>query len=278
MNDGEAASAFVPGHVTGFFSAHPASDSARAGSRGAGVTLTDGVTVTVSPAAETSVSLDGEPVSVEAVTATLDALGTTARVEATTPLPLGSGFGVSGAFALGTALAANQCFDAGRSENDLVRVAHVADVEAGTGLGDVVAQARGGVPIRLEPGAPPHGALDGVPATARVEYLVLGDLSTEAVLSGDTSALTRAGEAALDRLGERPTLPRFVAESRRFAEEADLLTDDVRAVVEAVEADGGAATMAMLGRTVFGFGTALSEAGYDPEHCRVHPAGAHLLE
>jgi len=130
MNDGEAASAFVPGHVTGFFSAHPASDSARAGSRGAGVTLTDGVTVTVSPAAETSVSLDGEPVSVEAVTATLDALGTTARVEATTPLPLGSGFGVSGAFALGTALAANQCFDAGRSENDLVRVAHVADVEA----------------------------------------------------------------------------------------------------------------------------------------------------
>ncbi|ELK56061.1 hypothetical protein D320_01323, partial [Haloferax sp. BAB-2207] len=33
------ATAFVPGHVTGFFSAHPDDDPAVAGSRGAGLTL-----------------------------------------------------------------------------------------------------------------------------------------------------------------------------------------------------------------------------------------------
>ena len=55
--------AVVPGHVTGFFSAHPAARAAAAGSRGAGVTLSTGVTVTVTPTdATTSLTLDGESV------------------------------------------------------------------------------------------------------------------------------------------------------------------------------------------------------------------------
>jgi len=35
--------------------------------------------------------------------------------------------------------------------------------------------------------------------------------------------------------------------------------------------------MAMLGRTVFGLGTGLSDAGYDPEVCRIDAAGARLV-
>ena len=45
MSDGDAATAFAPGHVTGFFSAHPDDDPTKAGSRGAGITLSEGVTV-----------------------------------------------------------------------------------------------------------------------------------------------------------------------------------------------------------------------------------------
>jgi len=81
-------------------------------------------------------------------------------------------------------------------ENELIRIAHEAEVGRGTGLGDVVAQARGGVPIRLEPGAPGVGELDGIPADARVEYVTFGELSTEDVLGGDTAALSgRRGRA-----------------------------------------------------------------------------------
>lgn len=273
MIEGDETRAFVPGHVTGLFSIHRRSDAARTGSRGAGVTLTDGVSVTLTPADETLVRLNGDRIDVESVSHVLDSLDVTARVDATTDLPLGSGFGVSGAMALGTAYAANRVAAQPRSENALVRTAHVAEVEAGTGLGDVVAQARGGAPIRVEPGAPPHGQLDGVPESARVEYVTFGDLSTAEVLSGDTDQLSAAGEQALSDLREEPTLDRFMRASRRFAADAGLLTDDLEAVIEDVEDAGGQASMAMLGRTVFALGTGLSDAGYEASTCRIHPAG-----
>lgn len=272
----ESARAFVPGHVTGFFSVHSADDSEQAGSRGAGLALAEGVTVTVEPATESAILLDGERADVEAGRRVLDALSVGGRVTVTTDLPLGAGFGVSGAVALGTALAANHVFDCGRSENELIAIGHAAEVEAGTGLGDVVAQARGGVPIRLEPGAPEYNRMDGVPARARVEYLTLGERSTADVLSGDTDNLSAVGVDQLVRLVNRPTLPEFMAASREFAEETDLLTDDVRAVVEDVRTAGGEAAMAMLGEAVFALDTGLSDAGYDANACRIHRGGATL--
>ncbi len=273
----EDATAFVPGHVTAFFSAHPADDPAVAGSRGAGLTLSHGVRVRVEPAAERSVTLDGLAVEMTPVEDVLDALGVDARVEAVSDLPIGTGFGVSGATALGTALAANEAFDGRRTENELVRLAHVAEVEAGTGLGDVVAQARGGAPIRLDPGGPGHGTLDGLPARPRVEYLTFGELSTEAILSGDTTDLTAAGEAALDELLDDPSVSTLMAEARRFARDADLLTDRVSEAIQAVDDAGGESAMAMLGETVFATGTGLTDAGYDARVCEVHPAGATVV-
>ena len=319
----QRATAFVPGHVTAFFSAHPAERPAAAGSRGAGMTLTDGVTVTVSAAGETgeggavgevgesvafgeagesgavgeagdtpgpagSRTIDGEAGTIGAVEDVLAELGTFgADVAIETDLPIGAGFGVSGAAALGAALAANDAADRGRSENELVRIAHEAEVSRGTGLGDVVAQARGGVPIRLEPGAPGVGDLDGIPATARVEYVTFGELSTEAVLGGDTAALSAAGADALDRLRADPRLPTVMDAARAFAREADLLVPEVAEAIAAVEesdggspenADGYGAAMAMLGRTVFALGTGLSDAGYEPEGCRIDAAGARLVD
>jgi len=273
--------AFVPGHVTGFFSPCPADDPERAGSRGAGLTLTDGVRVTVR-AAESgpALTLDGDPISMPPVETVLDGLGVAdrARVAVESDLPLGTGFGVSGAMALGTALAANARFDCARSVNALVTLAHRAEVEAGTGLGDVVAQARGGVPIRLAPGAPGHGRLDGVPATGRVEYVTFGDLSTADVLAGDVAPLVTAGDEALDAVRDRPTLSTLVAASRRFARDVGLRTDRVREAIDAVTDAGGEASMVMLGETVFALGTGLSDAGYDATACRICDAGAHLVD
>ncbi|MDB2223803.1 pantoate kinase [Halorubrum ezzemoulense] len=285
----QRATAFVPGHVTAFFSAHRDDDPTVAGSRGAGVTLTDGVTVRVSAAddgdtvadaaAAGETTIDGEVGSIGAVDDVLAELDATAAdVAVETDLPIGAGFGVSGAAALGAALAANDAFDRGRSENELVRVAHAAEVDRGTGLGDVVAQARGGVPVRLEPGAPGVGELDGVPASARVEYVTFGELSTEEVLGGDTDALSAAGEDALDRLRADPRLPTLMDAARGFAGEADLLVPEVAEAIDAVDAAGGEAAMAMLGRTVFALGTGLSDAGYDPEACRIDAAGARLVD
>ncbi|ADD04657.1 pantoate kinase [Natrialba magadii ATCC 43099] len=276
----EEATAFVPGHITGFFSAHPADDPTIAGSRGAGLTLTDGVTVTVEPVAEEAsesiVILDGEMIEIEPVDIVLEALDVVARVEAESDLPLGAGFGISGAMALGTALAANAVFGCRLSRNELVTIAHGAEVQAGTGLGDVVAQACGGVPIRLEPGGPQENKLDAIPARARVEYVSFGELSTADVLAGDTDQLTAAGKEALSRVVEEPTLLSFMYASRLFTREAGLLTDQVAKTIGDVTDVNGQASMAMLGETVFALGTGLSDAGYDPSVCATHPAGALL--
>jgi len=272
----EEATAFVPGHVTGFFSAHPDDDPTKAGSRGAGLTLTDGVDVTLEPATETTVVLDGTEIDVDPVATVLETLDATARVEANSPTPARAGFGVSGAMALGTALAANRVFDRKLSMNELVTIAHGAEVQAGTGLGDVVAQAHGGVPIRLEPGGPHHNELDAIPARARVEYISFGERSTADVLSGDTEALTAAGKEALARVVEEPTLLSFLYASRLFARDAGLLTTQVSEAITDVSTAGGQASMAMLGETVFALGTGLSDAGYEPSVCATHPAGAVL--
>lgn len=269
--------AFVPGHVTGFFSVHPHGDPRRAGSRGAGLALTEGVMVELHRADETAVVLDGEKAEIDAVTRTLDRLGVEARVAIKTPLPVSAGFGVSGGAALGTALAANALFGLTHTENELIGTAHAAEVEADTGLGDVVAQARGGVPLRLEPGAPEQGKLDGISVSnTRVEYVSFGDRPTGEIIGGNVKKLSQAGERALSQLLEKPTLPRFMALSRRFAREADLLTPQVETAIEAVRDVEGEAAMAMLGETVFALGSGLSDAGYEPTVCEIHPAGARL--
>jgi len=272
------ATAFVPGHITGFFSAHPADDPTKAGSRGAGLTLTDGVEVTVEPTTEPepTVTLDGDPIEIEPVLTVLETLRKPAHVKATSDLPIGAGFGVSGAITLGTALAANHAFDRQLSMNELVTIAHGAEVQAGTGLGDVVAQAAGGVPIRLEPGGPLENKLDAIPSRARVEYVTFGELSTESILSDDTTQLNEAGKGALSRVVAEPTLLSFMFASRRFAREAELLTEDVAETIGDVADVGGQASMAMLGETVFALGTGLSDAGYNPSVCATHPAGAML--
>jgi len=272
----DVAQVFVPGHVTGFFTTDPDPDPTKAGSRGAGIALSDGVTVTARPASEARIVLNGEEIRMESVERTLRALEVRAEIRGVTDLPIGAGFGVSGAMALGAALTVNSAFDRRLSENELVTIAHGAEVEAGTGLGDVVAQARGGVPIRLEPGGPQDNLLDGIPAQERVEYHVMGELSTDEVLRGETDALTEAGRTALSAVVGEPTMDQFMRASRRFSRESGLLTDEVLAVIRDVSEAGGTAAMAMLGETVFALGTGLSDAGYDPDVCWIHGAGATL--
>jgi pantoate kinase len=272
----DVAQAFVPGHVTGFFTIDRADEPTATGSRGAGVAISEGVSVTVRRTDERAVVLNGEALELGAVERVLGTLDATVQVRGVTDLPLGAGFGVSGAMALGAALGTNALLDRALSENELVTIAHGAEVQAETGLGDVVAQARGGVPLRLEPGGPHENEMDGIPARPRIEYLSMGQLATDEVLGAAGAELTRAGEAALSRVVAQPTVDEFMHAARRFSREAGLLTDDVHRVIEDVTDAGGQAAMAMLGETVFAVGTGLSRAGYDPVVSRTHPGGATL--
>jgi len=253
------------------------------GSRGAGLTITTGVELHVrrGPTVTPEIKLNGKSISIEAVDNVIDILEIgDINVTAQTALPLGAGFGVSGAMTLGVAFGSNAVAAETntRAESALITAAHCAEVRAGTGLGDVVAQARGGFPIRVEPGAPHVGQLDGITATPRVEYCSFGAVSTESVLNANTDVLTTAGEQALKTLQATPTATQFMTLAYQFGVETGLLTSEVQEVIADVHTTGGTAAMAMLGNTVFALGDDLSAAGYDPVVCQIHNGGVTIQQ
>ncbi|MFP4632381.1 MAG: pantoate kinase [Halobacteriales archaeon] len=269
--------AFAPGHVTAFFSAVPDDDPLEAGSRGAGFTVEDGVTVDVEPAKHTVIWSEGRRVDLAPVERVLDMMDVEARVEVSSTVPVGCGFGASGAATLATALAANVEFSLGLDRDQAVAAAHVAEVEAGTGLGDVVPQSIGGVVTRVEPGAPELGLFGSVEhGSPAVEYTAYGSLDTASVLGDDDrmDAVDRAGESALDGLLKDPGFERMADVSWEFALESGLPTKRVVDAVGEARSAGGKASMAMLGETAWAVGV----DGVFEKRTRVSDGGARVIE
>ncbi|MGA9399398.1 pantoate kinase [Haladaptatus sp.] len=238
--------AFAPGSVTAVFAPAESGD----GSKGASMAIEDGIVADVREADRTEILLDGERTDFEPVAGVLNGLAVTARVELESAIPIGCGFGASGAATLATALSANETFDLGRSREDLVQAAHVAEVNAGTGLGDVFIQSAGG--LMMDDGT---GRRRWEPTNA-IEYVSFGGVATSETL-GDADIMTKietVGGRTLDSLPGEPSLERLTRDAWSFAREIGLPTERVRRTVADVEETGGAASMAMLGETVFAVG------------------------
>src|SRR3989338_5561550 len=73
------------------------------------------------------------------------------KIHIMSKLPLGCGFGLSGASALATAYAVNEMLKLKKPKKELAVIAHIAEVENKTGLGDVVNQYYGGFFAKLKP-------------------------------------------------------------------------------------------------------------------------------
>ncbi|WP_440953586.1 pantoate kinase [Methanococcoides sp. FTZ1] len=248
--------AFAPGHITGFFEIHDDPDPRRKGSTGCGLVLDGGIDTFVTGDAEcTEVFLDDVPVMAATTRSLIEQLvDFPVRVECTSSIPVGCGFGASAAGCLSTAYSLNDAFSLGLTSNQIVEAAHIAEVSNGSGMGDVEGQYFGGVPIRSSPGCPPYGVLDRVPApTFEVHCIVLGELSTGSVLSdpGIMNELNSAGRCALSALLSRPTVDNFMKLSKQFTLKCGLASERVIDAIEAVDSAGGMASQAMLGETVF---------------------------
>jgi pantoate kinase len=154
------------------------------------------------------------------------------------------------------ALALSKALGITISKTEAAKVAHVAEVTCGTGLGDVGAQMTGGLVIGIEPGAPPHGRWRqiSVPDNVRIVCGTLGPLSTKELLK-NKKLLERSkkyGKISLKKLLSSPDIKNFVDVSSGFAESMGLLDDDMRALIDAATSAGAiGASMMMLGRAVF---------------------------
>lgn len=287
------AKAFCPGHITAFFEIVDAEEPVKRGSRGAGFCISRGVVTEARTRSAKGQSLelriDGE--IAEAETTELVArmlVGSKeldVRISSKVELPVSQGFGMSGAGALGTALALDNAAGLGLGREGLVSIAHSAEVEAMTGLGDVYPQSLGGIETRLRAGAPPYGEIKRKESTRSIFLCVLGEeLKTKDVLRNPHSrnTISEIGRNCVDEYLKDPSWSRLCELSQRFARDAGLISPEVENAIKAVESVGGTAGMAMLGNSIFASGDvdklerALKSKG-EVFHSTIDNKGARLI-
>jgi pantoate kinase len=170
-------------------------------------------------------------------------------------LPIGAGFGTSGAAALGLALALNEAFGLGMSRIEAAQIAHIAEIECKTGLGTVIAETFGGLEIRVKPGAPGIGKIRKVPILKEhiIACLNFNSLPTKKFLTDKETRrhINKAGEKFVAGLVENPEVKNFMKFSRQFAEQVGVITEKVREVLDATDKTGFVCSMPMFGESVF---------------------------
>jgi len=263
------ARAFSPCHITGFFQIlDQSTDSLYAGSKGAGVSLSQGITTVVKAKNALKNSLqvringsasNSAEISKNVVSMFLSCFKEIENFEITVDhyleVPIGAGFGTSGAAALSLALALNNVFGLGMSKVEAAQIAHVAEVKCKTGLGTVIAETFGGLEIRIKPGAPGIGEIKHVPVPKdyAVACLTFDSLSTKKFLTNEKmrKRINVFGGKLVDKLVEEPNITNFMNFSRQFAEHVGLITEKVRRILHAADNANFICSMPMFGESIF---------------------------
>lgn len=271
-------SIFVPSHITGFFEIIDHRDPLRKGSKGAGIVLDKGVLtdVLVKDGEGVDVKINGKSDSkLSSITyKTIDLIkerfqldGKKIRISHEFQIPVGAGFGVSAACALGTSLGLVRALELPLTYNKAASIAHLAEIEMKSGLGDVIAEITGGLVLRLKEGSPGYGRVDKIIPDLTSQnrsddecYIItktLGEIETSSIIEDPfwQKKINQTGETLLGELLERPDIHNFFKLSRRFAEETSLMSPELGELVDILEEETMGASMAMLGNTAF----ALSE-------------------
>ena len=259
--------AFSPAHITGFFQIMDRSkDLLRVGSRGAGVSISLGVTtsVHVERSTETSckVSINGEMsnsavVTMHVLNHFLSMVEGSHRilVKHQVDVPIGQGFGSSGAGALSLALALNEVFNLNLSRLEAAQIAHAAEVKCKTGLGTVIGETFGGLEIRLKAGAPGVGEIRQIPISRDflVACLFSKPISTRRILTSDIyrRRINEMGGKLTAELAAHPMPSKFMVLSRKFAEHLGLISNSLRPILHETDKAGLTLSMAMLGESLF---------------------------
>lgn len=259
------ASAYAPGNISSVFKIIPHTDPARMHSLGMGFTVKDGVEATVSEHQHTQIFFNGQDINFPTVRSVVERLIQSTnisgiKVHLISPLPLGCGFGLSGAASLATAYALNKLIGVNKDNETLAMIAHVAEVENRTGLGDVCSQYHGGCLVKLKEGAPLVADTLPIPEQP-IYYRYFGPIQTSEVLRNKEQAkrINRAADNALSVLhrltSTEPNPDLFTAcfaVAKQFSVESGLLADSrVIDTIKQIENTGGVASMIMLGNGVF---------------------------
>ncbi|MFX1511344.1 MAG: pantoate kinase [Promethearchaeota archaeon] len=230
---------WVAGHITGIFEIQDTSiNPLEKGSRGAGFCINKGVYTEAQfvDSDHSLIDFDGVTKKPEEalITATIIdkfvELGGIRGIQIshTFEIPMSAGFGASAAGALGTAFALNELFELELPIIKLFQIAHIAEVQNRSGLGDIIALFQGGLELRIKAGAPGIGKTLSLQNEndLQIATVHLGSISTSSVLSNPfyRKLINQAGQKYIDTLKLTPSFTKFGELSERFTKSAGLLS------------------------------------------------------
>lgn len=257
------ATSLCPTHITGFFEIRDsATDPLRKGSRGAGVNLTKEVETEVEVLTEPGIRtlINGHEVDARVSRRVAEKLLKLARdsqgltVRHVIPVPVGSGFGTSGAGAIGVAMAGSEALGLGLSSLEVYQLAHSTEVELNTGLGTVLGQFCGGLEVREKEGAPGIGGVFQIPLPGNHTVVALhnGPMLTSEFLSNPEyrKKINEIGGMYSDEICRKRNLSTFLNLAHDFSIRLGL-GDEYLRVMNKAESYGYLLGMAMFGHTLF---------------------------
>jgi pantoate kinase len=225
------------------------------GSVGIGATVDQRVTVHLQKSVKTEITFNGQPIRFPTVLHVINSLTSQPlKISLTSPLPLGYGFGISGASALACAFAVNKLLDLKKTEEKLIEIAHTAEIINKTGLGSVGTQATGGFLFKTAPGIP-VSAISFPFEKQKIYAVIIGQLLTPSVLNDDKKLerINTIADRELKKIRKlsSPFLKDLLDISYEFVRESNLANQNILHIIEEIRKNGGHATMAILGYVVF---------------------------
>jgi|TARA_Y100000310_G_scaffold252829_1_gene259567 pantoate kinase len=250
--------AFAPGNISCIFVIRKNKNLEKSGSLGVGFTINKGAIVSVKKCGgkKNLIYFNNKNVKFPTVNWVVKKLtNEKISVDIKSKLPLGCGFGISGAGALATTYALNKLLNLKKSKKDLAFIAHVAEVENMTGLGDVVNQYYGGFLIKYKSSY--MFKVKKVSIKNKVIYYKnFGKLDTKKVISNKKSEnkINKAGLNSLKKIknDKNINLKEIIKISKEFSIKSDLLqSEKIINLIKKIERGKGNASMIMLGEAVF---------------------------
>lgn len=251
--------AFAPGNISCIFVIKKVQSPAKSGSLGLGFTVNKGVIVALKKInnnkKQNIIYFNNKKFNFPTVESVIEKLtDKKIIVGIKSDLPLGYGFGISGASALATAYALNKLLNLKKSKKKLALIAHIAEVENNTGLGDVVNQYYGGFLVKYESSY--KFKINKIPIkNKKVYYKYFSSINTKKIISNgeNKNKINNSGKKALNKIKKlNKNLKNLIRISKEFSVNSGLLKNkNIIEIINNVEKKNGNASMIMLGNAVF---------------------------
>jgi len=256
------ASAFAPGHISGFFEPIIDNNILKTGSRGAGINISLGATseVIVESSDNTNFKLfvnDKEsnfPLIPMAFEQLIGENKMNITVKTKLDLPLSQGFGMSAASVLSASYAFSKIIK--KPIYEAIKASHIAEVYHKTGLGDVISSSFGGVEIRTKPGLPPWGVINHIIGNFKLVLCIIDkSINTKDILTNEEKIkiISKYGDFCTNHLKQNPTIENLINLSKLFTKKTNLASDKIIQAINIAD-KFGKSSMCMLGNSIFAIG------------------------